>query len=236
MTRFFVLTFCATFGLLSCGSSTPSENTATTTGTNTGTGTTATTGTKTSTSTTSTKGALELVLVDNDVPGWKVDRSANKGGTAQPMSGVTKLDVEGLIDGGASPFFNAPNIPKLFVWQNYINTTLPAAPDNALIYVYILEMPSAALAKGLYTAVASLSEYSRRSGTSEDWKAVTPSLGTESRIQDTSSQWWINFYQGVFYVEVVMSPSAGPAPDYLPSDIDLKNEAIKFARAIASKI
>ena len=224
MTRFFMLTFCTAFGLLSCGSST-SENTNTDTST------------KTSTSTPTTKGALDLVPAENDLPGWTVDKTANKGGTAQPMSGVSKLDVENLIDGAASPFFNAPNIPRLFVWQNYINSTIAAAqPEGAQLYVYVLEMPSADLAKGLYTSVLTLSEYNRKEGTSEDWKAISPSLGTESRMEDTGSQWWINFHQGVYYVEVKLSPSNGPAPEYLPGNIDLKNEAIKFARAIASKI
>ena len=203
MTRLFALILGTTLGLLSCGSSDPE-----------GGGTT----------NTSTKGALDLVPIENEVPGWTVDRLVNKGGNTAPMSGDSKLAVEGLIDGGASPFFNEPNIPKLFVWQNYLNNTIAAAPDGAQLYIYVLEMPSADQATGLYESVLTLSEYDRKKGTTEDWKAISPTLGAESRIQDTGSQWWINFHQGVFYVEVLLSPSNGPAPDYLPSDIDLKND------------
>jgi hypothetical protein len=202
-----------TLGLLSCGSSTSDSPPPT------------------------TKGALDLVPAENEVAGWTIDRSVNKGGDTAPMSGDSKLAVEGLIDGGASPFFNEPNIPKLFVWQNYLNKTIAAAqPEGAQLYTYVIEMPSAEQAQGLYAAVLQLSEYDRKKGTTEDWKPISPSLGTAGRIQDTGSQWWINFHQGVFYVEVLLSPSNGPAPDYLPSDVDLKNEAIKFARAIAGKI
>lgn len=184
----------------------------------------------------SVKTALDLAPGDNTVSGWKIDRSANKYADARPMTGATKKDVEGLIDGAASPFFIDPNIPKMFVWQNYSNTTLAAAPDGAEITMYILEMPNADQASGLYTSVLKLSEYARKQGTEDDWKATEPVLGAESRIQDTSSQWWINFHKGVFYVEVSMTPSSGPAPDYTPGNADTKNEAVRFAKAIAESI
>jgi hypothetical protein len=215
MTRLCSLTLCAAFGtgLFACGSN----------GTDNG----ANGGTKT---------ALQLAPGDNTVSGWKVDKDANKNPDAQPMTGATKKEVEGLIDGAASPFFIDPNIPKMFVWQNYTNTTLPAAPDGAEIVMYILEMPSADQAAGLYSAVLKLSEYARKQGTDDDWKTTDPLLGAESRIQNTSSQWWVNFHKGVFYVEVSMTPSTGPAPDYTPGNADTKKAAISFAKAIADQI
>jgi hypothetical protein len=215
MTRLCSLTLCAAFatGLLACGSN--------------GTTDSPSGGAKT---------ALQLAPGDDTVSGWKVDRASNKNGDAQPMKGATKKEVEGLIDGAASPFFIEPNIPNLFVWQNYLNSTLPAAPDGAEILMYILEMPTADKAAGLYSAVLSLSEYARKQGTADDWKTTDPVLGAESRIQDTSSQWWVNFHKGVFYVEVSMTPSSGPGPDYLPGNADTKKEAIRFAKAIADQI
>jgi hypothetical protein len=61
-------------------------------------------------------------------------------------------------------------------------------------------------------------------------------VGAESRIEDTGSAWWVNFHQGAFYVEVVLSPSTGPAPDYAPGNPATKAEAIRFAQAVASAI
>jgi hypothetical protein len=99
------------------------------------------------------------------------------------------------------------------------------------LVVYIWAMPSADQASGLYTALLKESEYSG------DWEQPTsPPLGTESRIRDTNTAWWVNFHQDVFYVEVFLSPSYGPAPDYTPGNADLKAEALGFAKAIASKI
>jgi len=155
------------------------------------------------------------------------------------MSATTEQEATALIDGGAAPFYKAPYTPKLFLWQNYINSTLPAAPPpkGASLMVYILQMPSVEQASGLYTAVLQGSEYSRKSGTPDDWQdPITPPLGADSRIQDTGTQWWINFHQDVFYVEVMLAPSFGPAPDYTIGDPDLKQEVIRFAQAIASKM
>jgi hypothetical protein len=100
--------------------------------------------------------------------------------------------------------------------------------------MYILQMPSAEQASGLYSAVLKLTEYNAR--TNEGWTATSPAVGTESRIQDTNSAWWINFYQGVFYVEISLTPSAGPGPDYTPGNADTKKEAVRFAQAVASRI
>jgi hypothetical protein len=70
----------------------------------------------------------------------------------------------------------------------------------------------------------------------DDWGPTTPTVGTESRIQDTASQWWINFHQDVFYVEVLLAPSFGPPPDWAPANADTKQETLRFAQAVASKI
>ena len=211
MTRFASLIFCAILGagLAACG------------GDNDGA---------------SPKSAIDVAPVDNTVSGWTIDRAHNKNADGSPMTGATKEGAEGLIDGAANPFYLAPYTPKLFVWQVYLNTTLPAAPDGASVNLYILEMPSAEQASGLYTSLLQYSEYARKSGTPDDWKPTSPPLGTESRIQDTTSQWWINFHQDVFYVEVSLDPSTGPAPDYTPSDPDLKQEAVRFAQAVAGRI
>jgi hypothetical protein len=212
MTRFGSLIFCATLGagLLACGSNGDS---------------------------TATKNALDLVLLDNAVSGWTIDVGSNKSGTAQPTTGTTAKEVEGLIDGAASAYFTAPYTPEIFVWQNYINTTLPAAPlpDGAHLKLYILQMPSADQASGLYTTLLQFGDWQRKLGTPDDWKPTSPLVGTESRIQDTTTQWWVNFHQDVFYVEVLLDPSA-PAPDYTPSNPDLKDETVRFAREVAKKM
>jgi hypothetical protein len=150
---------------------------------------------------------------------------------------LAKAQAEALIDGGASPFYKAPFTPKEFLWQNYINDTLPAAlPQGATVVLYILHMPSADQASGLYTALLQESEYSGQTGTTNDWQPTSPRLGAESRIENTVTAWWVNFHQDVFYVEVMLTPSYGPPPDDTPDDVDLKNEAMRFAQAVASKI
>jgi hypothetical protein len=53
-------------------------------------------------------------------------------------------------------------------------------------------------------------------------------------MKDTSRQWWINFHQDVYYIEVLLGPSE-PAPDYTPSDTT-KQAAFTFAQAVAGKI
>jgi hypothetical protein len=183
------------------------------------------------------KNPLDLVPTDTTLSGWTVDRSLNSNPNAEPMTGTTIKGVERLIDGAATPFFIEPYAPKLFVWQNYVNMTLPAAlPDGAFISMYLLQMPSAEQASGLYTSLLKLSEYNRKQGTADDWKPTSPPLGDEARIEDTGSTWWINFHKGEYYVEIVLSPSTGPAPDFLPGDADTKNEAMHFAKAVADKM
>jgi hypothetical protein len=121
----------------------------------------------------------------------------------------------------------------MFLWQNYVNSTLPAAPppDGATVKLYIFEMPSADQAKGIYSAILPRPAYAAAA-----WEPTTPTLGTESRVQDTNTQWWVNFHQGVFYVEVLLSPSFGPPPDYAPANADTKQEAVRFAQAVAAQM
>ncbi len=247
MTRFGSLIFCATLGagLLACGSNgdggSGAGGTSGTGGTSGAGGTLGTGGTSgtggisgtggTSGTDTSAKDPLDLVPVDGTVSGWTVDVEHNKGGSAEPMTGATAQEAEALIDGAAAPFYKAPYTPKEFIWQNYVNNVLPAAPQGSYVVIYILQMPSADQASGLYAALLQESEY-----TGHDWQPTSPPLGTESRIEDTVTAWWINFHQDVFYVEVMLTPSYGPPPDYTISDPDLKQEALRFAQAIASKI
>ena len=189
-----------------------------------------------SSSGTSAQSAIDLAPIDHTVSGWTVDRDMNKNENALPMVAGTAREAEALIDGGAAPFYKAPFAPVQFLWQNYINDTLTSAPDGGYVVLYILQMPSADQASGLYTALLQESEYYSKQGTPDDWKPTSPPLGAESRIEDTGTAWWINFHQDVFYVEVMLSPSYGPPPDYTIGDPDLKQEAFRFAQTIASKI
>ncbi|HEX7597091.1 MAG TPA: hypothetical protein VF518_02690 [Polyangia bacterium] len=247
MSRFCSLIFYVALGtvLLACASSSNSgggaggtSGTGGSTGGTLGTGGTADTG-GTSGAGTSTKDPIELVPLDNTVSGWTVDPTIAKITGARAMTATTKKGAVDLIDGAAEPFFKAPSTPKEFLWQNYLNTTLPAAPpptNGAGIALYIVQMPSADQATSLYQALLSQSEYSGQAGTINDWQPTSPTLGTESRIENTVTAWWINFHQDAFYVEVMLSPSFGPPPDYVTSDPDLKQEAFRFAQAISSAI
>lgn len=212
MTRLGPLILCATLGtgLLACGSGA-----------------------------TSPKEPLDLVPQDNDVSGWTADQAHSKTPGSRAMTASTQEEAVALIDGGAVPFYRDPYTPRQFLWQNYVNSTLPAAPPpkGATVMLYILQMPSMDQASGLYTALLQESEYKRWSGTDQDWQdPTTPPLGTDSRIEDSGTSWWINFYQDVFYIEVQLFPSYGPPPDSTPSNPDLKNEALRFAQEIASRI
>jgi len=233
MNRLYSLTLCAALGLAACGSNTSSG----VSGNGGSSGNGGGSGNGGSSGSSSTKSALDITPVDNTVSGWTIDRAANKNSNAAPMTGTTKAEVEAWIDGAATPFFLAPSTPTMFAWQNYTNPTLPAAqPDVASISMYILQMPSVDQANGLYTAVLPLSEYARKAGTAEDWKPTTPTIGDASRIEDDGSHWWINFHKGVFYVEIKLDPSTGPAPDYTASDPDTMKEAVRFAQAVADRM
>jgi hypothetical protein len=208
MTRFGSLTLCAILsaGLLACSSG--------------GDGPTS-------------KGAVDLVPRDNTVSGWTVDPSNDKTAGKVAATATTVEDVVALIDGTAEDFFAAPFTPKMFAWQNYVNSTVADAPDGATANLYILEMPSADQASGLYASVVTLPLYARR-----QWQdPTTPPVGTGSRIQNSGTDWWINFYKGNFYIELKVTPSQGPPPDYLPADLEsTKTEAYRFAQAIAGRI
>jgi len=212
MTRLGALVVCATFGagLLACGSN----------GTSTGT----------------PKNPIDLVPLDNNVSGWTVDPNNPKTAGKVAATGAGETGTEALIDGGAENYFVEPNIPTTFVWQNYVNSTLPAAPEGAILKLYIFELLSADQAQGMYSAILQRPSHAARTGMPGDWEPTTPPLGAESRIQDTASQWWVNFHQGVFYVEVLLDPSYGPPPDYTPANADTKQETVRFAQVVASKI
>jgi len=180
---------------------------------------------------------LDLVPIDNTVPGWRVDRTLSTDPDQRAMVATTQEEVEKLVDGLVAAFYLPPYQPKVFAWQNYVSSALPAGPDGSHVTLYILQMPSAEQAAGLYKAVLGLSDYSRKNGTADDWQDPTsPRLGTDSRIQDTGAQWWINFYRDVFYVEILLDPSYGPPPDYDPGNPAAKTEALRFAQAVASRI
>jgi hypothetical protein len=170
------------------------------------------------------------------VSGWTVDPSFPGAGKVA-LTATTLQEAESLIDGGAANFFTAQSTPKVFAWQSYVNASLAPAPDQGQVSLYILQMPSANQAKGLFESLLQNAEYGRRAGTPFDWQApTTPAVGTYSRIQDTGTSWWINFYKDVFYVEVMLSPSYGPPPDFVVGDVETKTEALRFAQAVAGKI
>jgi hypothetical protein len=177
--------------------------------------------------------ALSIVPKANEVTSWTIDPTNDKTSGLVAATATTELAVEGFIDGAAADFFNGFT-PVQFAWQNYINTTLPTsdAPDGATAALYVLQMPDAAQASGLYASLVSANLYSGKTWVDPS----SPVIGLRSRIADTGDHWWINFYKGNFYVEVNLSPSAGPKPDYTPSLPSTKAAAIAFAQAIAAKI
>lgn len=222
MTRSGSLVLCATFGtgLIACGSST------------------------------STDPALNLVPLDNDVPGWTVDQAGNKNPGQRAMIATTCGDssdihsISNLIDGGSDGFCKTPpnvtpvqtHVPKEFLAQNYLNSSLPPAPPEPVgsVTLWIAQMSSADLATQLYTDML---QWSDHKGAATPWQEPSaPLVGTDSRIEDTGSNgaWWINFHQDVYYIELKLGPSE-PAPDYTPSDAT-KQAAFTFAQWIASKI
>ena len=213
MTRFGSLILCATLGssLLACGSS--------------------------DSSTGSTKDPLETVPVDNDVPGWTVDQAHNQNPGQRAMVGHTFDEVTALIDGGSDKYYTTDGAftPKEFLWQNYKNTSLSSvpSPDVATVKLYIFQMPSADQASGLYGRT--LTDQDHKPYTWQD--PTTPSVGTASRIADTGSQWLFNFYKGVYYVEFSLTPSTGPeSTNFAAGNVETKQEAFRFAQAIAAKM
>jgi hypothetical protein len=167
------------------------------------------------------------------VANWTIDPDSTVTSGVVAATATTEGAVEGFIDGAAADFFNGFT-PAQFAWQNYVNTTLPTsdAPTGATAALYVLQMPDAAQASGLYASLLSANLYSGKTWVDPS----SPVIGSRSRIADTGDHWWINFYKGNFYVEVNLSPSAGPKPDYTPSLQSTKAAAIAFAQAIAAKI
>lgn len=194
--------------------------------------------------TTSPANPVDLIPIDNTVSGWTIDPENNMGGSKKPMVASTFDEGTSLIDGGFEPFCADGFSPKLFIWQNYQNSHLPAAPADssnpkgAQVSLYVLRMSSAAQASGLYQNLLKYSMYTmKKTATSSGWEEPTaPLVGAKSRIQDTGSDWFINFQKNEYYVEIRFSPSYGPAPDYKPSDLSLKQEALRFAQALASRL
>ena len=221
MTRLGYLIQCAAFGLgvalLGCGSNTPGG----------GGGATS---------------AVQLVPASDAISGWKFNtrnsKTANGAATA-----TTEPDTEALIDGAAAEFFADPYKPALFAWETYVNATIGTAdttnpawdqqfPDGAAVDLKILQLPSAAQAAGLYASLPATPLY-----VGKTWMdPSSPKVGTGSRVADTGDHWWINFYQGDFYVEVSMGPSYNPPPDYNPGNTATQTAAFAFAAAVAGKI
>jgi len=174
----------------------------------------------------------DLVPRDGTIPGWVVDQSVSKTSGMVAATATTEQSVTDLIDGAAADFFAAPYTPKNFAWKNYINASL-VSPQNSTsgstLKLYILQMPSADQASGLYTSLLSDNFYA------STWTDPTsPTVGAKSRITDSGTDWWINFCKGNYYVEVRMLPSY--AADFTPGDPGQKQAAMDFAVAVAAKM
>jgi hypothetical protein len=247
MTRFGLVVLLATLSLgpMSCGSSTSESENGGAGGSSSGNGGSgggSGGSSGGSSSSAVSQNPLDLIPVDNTVSGWTIDTGSNIGGSTKAMTGATLEEGGKLIDGGIEPFYSDGFTPKLFIWQNYKNGSLPDAPvdkDNPLgaaISLYVFQMPSAQQASGMYKNLLKYSEYTRKSGTTDDWKDTSPVVGDGARIQDSGADWWINFYKGIYYVEIKLTPSNGPAPDFTPGNENLKKESMRFAQALASKL
>ncbi len=186
---------------------------------------------------TTEKAILDLVLKDNELPGWTANPANAKTRGKLAVTATDQATTEGYIDGAAADFFKAPLTPVMFAWQSYINTTLPSAPVapdplGVKVELYILQMPDAGQATSLYTSLLSAKLYAK-------WTWTDPSSLTgvdQSRVTNAGDTYKFNFTKGVYYVEVNLSPSYGPAPDYLENDQTLMQAAFDFAAAIAAKM
>jgi len=177
---------------------------------------------------------LNVFPRDNTIPGWTVDRNNATTVGRVAATATSELEAESLIDGAAVAFFATPNTPLAFAWQTYVNTTLTDAPgpDYATVSLYVLQMANTQQAFALYTSLLTAPLYSGRT-----WmEPSSPLIGSDSRLADTGDRWWINFYKDNCYVEVSLSPSYGPAPDYTPGDATTKAAAVTFSQAVASKM
>jgi hypothetical protein len=177
---------------------------------------------------------LDLVPRDNTISGWVVDQTVAKTAGQVAATATTEQAVTDLIDGAAADFFASPYTPQNFAWQNYLNASLPSpmgATTGSTMKLYILQMPSGQPCN-LYASLLNVALYSSNTWTDP----TTPAIGTKSRITDSGTDWWINFCKGSYYVEVRLSPSYGPAPDYAVSDAGQKKAALDYATAIAAKM
>lgn len=238
MTRFCSLILSATLGaaLMACGSN--SDGGAGGAGGSTpGTGGSGAGGAAGGAGGTSGKTVLDLVLKDGDLAGWSPNPANTKTKGKIAVTATDEATTEGYIDGAAADFFKSPLTPVMFAWQSYINTTMksaPVAPDplGVKVELYILQMPDAGQATSLYTSLLSANLYAK-------WTWVDPSsplVGDKSRVTNAGDTWKVNFIKGVYYVEVNLSPSYGPAPDYTENDPNLKQAAFDFAAAVAAKM
>lgn len=179
-------------------------------------------------------GSLVDIVGSVNVPGWTVDPSNSKTANVVAATATTEDDVVFLIDGAAAEFFADPFTPQNFAWQNYVHATLhpPIGASAAGLKLYILEMPDAGQAESLYAELLKGSLYAGNTWTDP----TSPALGSKSRITDSGADWWINFVKGRYYVEVRMTPSYGPSPDYEPGNAATKEAALTFAATVAGKL
>lgn len=211
MTRFGSLILCATLGaagvaLSACGSNGSSDS-----------------------------ALLGLFPRGGEIAGWSIDQTSAKTKGVVAATGTDEASTEALIDGASADFFKSPSTPVMFGVQNYVNTTLANAPADGTgvkIKLYILQMPSPAQASGLYTSLSSATLYSPYTWTDPS----SPVVGDHSRVTNATDTWWINFYKGVYYGEVWLTPSYGPAPDYTPGDAQAEAAAFAFANAVVAKM
>ena len=230
MTRFGSLFLCTALGLggalVGCGSSTPSGGAGGAGGGGAGGGTSGS--------------VLDVIPQDNTVSGWLVDTSSTNAAAGEVAATATTEEqaTTGLgLDGASEPFY-AGFTPVIFAMQNYVNTSLDepgcataAFPDCHALMLFVVQMSSADQAASLYTSVLSSQLYA--AGTNPWETPTTPLVGTNSRIDDTGTQWWINFYKGIYYVQVKMTPSYATTANTADQS---KAEALRFATAVASKM
>jgi len=184
-----------------------------------------------------TKSLESLVPRDNEVPGWKIDsENSTIAGKPAAIARTMKAAVD-LVDGSAEDYW-AKQTPQVFAWQDYLNASLASFIERpgvgSLIQLYMMEMPSEAEAAGLYKSLID----EKWPLWQQEWtEPSSPLVGTKSRIANSGADWWVNFYKGIYYVEVRMTPSYGPeSAGYPEKDPTQKAAALSFAAAVASKL
>ena len=164
---------------------------------------------------------IEALFPRNEtVAGWTVDQSDGNTVARHKTAAVATSKTQAAVDlqlGDAVEPFYAGYSPKKLALQSYVNSNM-----GGTVVVIVLEMPTADQAAALYGSLVSDVSYS-----SSVWEDPA-NVGTASRIADTGTTWWVNFYQGVYYVEDKLYPSGG--------DATTRADALEFAQAIAQKI